>query len=803
VNDPVQHLDVLLGQARRLRGRDDARASLLFEQAVTAARPLSAFPVLADALNGLAGLEHGRGDSQSALIHLEEALSIRQVLGDQGGCAAVLCNLGAVHLDLGSFNLALEYLLRADLLAEQAGPARAAMVAANLAKSYDALDLPGDADTQYTRALGFARLADQPLGEATVMINHADLLRRQGHFDEALSLLNGALELAGQHGALAANARHGLGLVQRDQGSLELALGHFQAALTMPEVDIDLVLHVRCDASEVLLDLQRREEARVLLNAALPEAAASLRMRVQARILALQARVEEQDGDPVQALATLRRAHTAETEVLRAEAEKRTRELEARNELERDRQHLQNEQARYAAERAAKEQLEREQASRLKEFERLALYDALTGLPNRLLLSERARTLLREAATRHTAVAVGVMDLNKFKAVNDTYGHHIGDLLLKEVAARLPRALGVHDTVARTGGDEFVFLLQAGRQEIAPLARQIVETFDESFFLDGTELQMRPSIGFAIYPDDASDLDSLIAQADEAMYRAKALGSTLEVAAGGGGLAPATLESALHGALGADEFHLVYQPLEEPSGRWHSVEALLRWRSRTYGNVTPDQFMPLAERSGLSLPLGAWTLTAVCRALAQLPNLGAAINLSARQLADPDLPGLLRRTTAEFGVAPSRLSLEIPEEVVARAPERARSALNALNATGVRLTLDDFGGGHGHFAGLQTLPIHAVKLDRALVQALDHDPRGMALLGAVAQLARALDLEVIAKGVETPSQRTQLSSLGVHRLQGFLVSPPLELPDLITWTPVTSGKGPTGLCPSAGDVPRL
>lgn len=782
MSDPRQELDLLLGQARRLRGSDDASAALLFEQAVTAARALSAFPVLADALNALAGLEHGRGESQSALIHLEEALSLRQVLGDQGGSAAVLCNLGAVHLDLGSFNLALEYLLRADLVAEQAGPARAAMVAANLAKSYDALELPGEADTQYTRALSFARLADQPLGEATVMINHADLLRRQGHFDEALTLLNGAVTLAGHHGALAANAWHGLGQVQRDQGELELALGHFQAALTVPEADIDLVLHVRCDASEVLLDLQRREEARLLLEAALPDARASLRMRVQARILALQARMEEQGGELVQALATLRLAHTAEAEVLRAEAEQRTRELAARSELERDRQRLENEQARYAAERAAKEQLEREQAIRLKEFERLALYDALTGLPNRLLLSERARTLLREAAAKHTSVAVGVMDLNKFKAVNDTYGHHIGDLLLKEVAARLPLALGIHDTVARTGGDEFVFLLEASRQDVIPMARQIVETFDDAFFLDGVELHMRPSLGFALYPDDATDLDNLLAQADEAMYRAKALGSSLEMGTSGSAVAPATLESALHGALAADEFHLVYQPMEDPDGRWHSVEALLRWRSRTYGNVTPDQFMPLAERSGMSLPLGAWTLTAVCKALSHLPSLGAAINLTARQLADTELPALLQRTTTEFGVAPSRLSLEVREELVARAPERARSALNALNATGVRLTLDDFGGGHAHFAGLQSLPIHAVKLDRALVQGLGRDPRGMALLGAVAQLARALDLEVIAKGVETPEQRIQLSQLGVHRLQGFLVSPPLELPDLRTWT---------------------
>ncbi len=193
----------------------------------------------------------------------------------------------------------------------------------------------------------------------------------------------------------------------------------------------------------------------------MPDARASLRVRVEVRILALQARLEEQGGDLIQAIDTLRRAHITEVEVLRAEAEQRTRDLTARSELERDRQRLETEQARYAAERAAKEQLEREQTSRLQELERLALYDALTGLPNRLLLSERARTALREAAARNMPLAVGVMDLNKFKAVNDTYGHHVGDLLLKEVATGC-RWPWDPDTVARTGGDEFVFLLAGG-----------------------------------------------------------------------------------------------------------------------------------------------------------------------------------------------------------------------------------------------------------------------------------------------------------------------------------------------------
>ncbi|GGM19336.1 putative bifunctional diguanylate cyclase/phosphodiesterase [Deinococcus aerophilus] len=782
MTDSTLPLEALLDQARELRERDDSRAALLFEQVVAGARAQGAHPLLADALNALAGLEHERGDSQGALAHLNEALSIRRALDDQGGCAAVLCNIGAVQLDLGSFNLALSHLLQADHAAQQASPARAAVVAANLAKSYDALNLPAQASAQYTRALTFARSAGQPFGEATVMINHADLLRREGHFAQAMELLTAALELAGERGALAASAWHTMGQVHRDRGETDAALTHFRTALATPEADIDVVLHARCDASELLLNLDAREEARALLSAALPAARASRRTRIEARVLALQARAEEQGGELQQALGTLRRAHRAEADVLRAEAEQRTRELTARSELERDRLRLENEQARYQAERAAKEQLAREQASRLQELERLALYDALTGLPNRLLLSERARTALSEAAARGTPLAVGVMDLNKFKAVNDTHGHHTGDLLLREVARRLPLAVGHRDTVARTGGDEFVFLLHADRAALAELAQQLVRTFDEAFFLDGLELHMRPSLGFACYPDEATDLDGLLARADEAMYRAKARGSTVELGSSRGELAPATLEAALHGALAADEFQLVYQPLEDPSGRWHGAEALLRWRSRTYGNVTPDQFMPLAERSGLSLQLSAWTLTQVCAALARLPELGVAINLSARQLVDPALPGRIVQTAGQFGVSPSRLNLEVSEALVARAPERAHSALRALAATGVHLTLDDFGGGHAHLAGLQHLPIHAVKLDRALVQGLGQGPRGVALLGAVTGLARALDLKVIAKGVETPAHRAQLNGLGVHSLQGFLISPPLEFQDLQAWT---------------------
>ncbi|MFC4456214.1 EAL domain-containing protein [Deinococcus sonorensis] len=769
--------EALLHQAREQRGHDDRRAVLLFEQAVSAARREAAPALLADALNGLAGLEHAQGDSQSALVHLDEALRLREQLQDPEGVGVVLCNIGAVHLELGSHNTALEYLLQADAVAEKGTPARVASIATNLARTHDALGAHEEAGAQYRRALALIRQAGHPFGEAVIAVNHADLLRRQRAFAASGELLQQALTLGA--GAVAACAWHGLGQLRRDEGRLTEALDAFTEALQQAGSDLDARLDACCGAGEVLLDLGLPEDALRLLDEACRSARQGQRARIHARALSLRARGVAQRGDPAATLEALQEAHQAETQVLRAEGERRTRDLVARGVLDQARVRLEREQARYELERATREQHAREQAARLAELERLALYDALTGLPNRLLLAERTRTALEAATRRGGQLALGALDLNKFKAVNDTHGHHVGDLLLQGVAARLSAVLGPQQTVARTGGDEFVLLTEdADDHQLRELAGQIRQAFSEPFFLDGVELNMRPSLGFARYPEDGTSMAALLERADHAMYRAKARGSDYERCTHPTALAPATLESALHGAVRGGELHLLYQPLEDRHGRWHSAEALLRWRSPVYGNVTPDQFLPLAERSGLSLPLGEWTLTQACAQLATLPGLRLAVNVSARQLADPGLPALVQRAVQQAGLEPARLSLEVREDVVARAPERSRQALTALRETGVRLTLDDFGGSHTHLEGLQRLPVHAVKLDRTLVQGLDRGTRGGALVAAVVHLARALDLEVMAKGVETQAQQAQLREIGVHNLQGFLISAPLDLPAL-------------------------
>ncbi|WP_168733654.1 EAL domain-containing protein [Deinococcus sp. Arct2-2] len=767
-----------MGQARALRGVDDVRAILLFEQVVVLARRQPTPAALADALNSLAGLEHARGDSSGALLHLEEALAVREAAQDDEGAAVVLCNLGVVYLDLGNFNTALEHLLRAQATSVQTTPSRAAVVAGNLARTYDALNMSQEALVYSTQALHLTQDAGLVTAEAAVSINHADLLRRHGDFAQAGTLLERALELVEGCGIRAASALQGLGQLRRDEGRLPEALSAFQAALHLAEKeqDLDVILETRCGVAQTLLQLERPQDALGLLKAALTDALSTGRARTYVRALKLQAQAIEQHGDLKAALTLWQQAHAAETDVLQAEAEKRTRELTARGELEKARAKLEQEQARYEVERDAKEKQAREQATRLKELERLALYDALTALPNRLLLAERVCAALKTAAQQGEQVMLGVLDLNKFKEVNDTHGHHTGDLLLQQVAQRLIGAVEPGHTVARTGGDEFVVLMPGvNDRNTHEVARRLLEAFDDRFYLDGIELSMRPSMGLACYPQDASDLAGLLERADQAMYRAKARGSGFEFGGTSVGLAPATLEAALHGALRAGELHLEYQPLEDDCGQWVAVEALLRWRSSIYGNVTPDQFLPLAERSGLSRALGEWTLRQACTELARWPSLMVAVNVSARQLADPGLPDQVRRALHEAGIVPARLALEVREEEVARAPERSHRALAELRAIGVQLTLDDFGGGHAHFAGLAQLPVHAVKLDRALIHGMDAGARELALVQAVTNLARALDLTVIAKGVETSTQRTHLQEMGVRRLQGFLVAPPLSV----------------------------
>ncbi|ADV67513.1 EAL domain-containing protein [Deinococcus maricopensis] len=772
----------ILQQARSYRGVDDERATLLFEQAAALARDARDGRLLADALNGLAGLEHARGDSHAALVRLREAHDLHRQVGNAAGQAAVLCNLGALYTDLGNYNTALEHLLAASTtLQGHDDPVRASNVAANLARVYEELQQPEPAEAHYRQALDLARANGHADGEMIFSMNYGDFQRKHGRYHHARRLLDRALALAGDRSAPAGAALHMLGQLHADEGDTDEALRAYDRALPLARAGEDLDAQLAIITSQAQAHLKRGApaEARAALEDAIILAEDAGRHRTRAKLLDLLATAHAQEGAHARAYTVARRAHTAEADVLRAEADRQTRQLTTQYELERARQDLDAQRRKYDAEREAKEKAERETRERLVELERQALYDALTGLPNRLLLADRYRTAVEHASAHGERLTLGVIDLNKFKHINDTLGHHIGDLLLIEVARRLEPVIGPRDTVARTGGDEFVLILRDTPDDAAVLnaARRVVAAFDPTFTLETHDLNVRPSLGVAVYPDDARTWEDLFEHADKAMYNAKTRGSGFERHAAGdeGGFAPITLEGAVHHALALGQFDLMYQPLTLPDGRVRGAEALLRWEHPHFGSVPPGVFLPLAERTGLSVPIGAWVLQEACRVARHWDGRVLSVNLSPRQFTHPDLTTFVQDALDASGLSPHLLELEVSEEMLQRAPDRARAALTALRALGVRIVIDNFGAGFTSFAALKHAGVDGVKLDPALVRDLKGDGthgRDEAMLEGVVRLAQAIHLDVIAKGVETPEQQAFLARLGVNAVQGFLFAHP-------------------------------
>ncbi|AFZ69579.1 EAL domain-containing protein [Deinococcus peraridilitoris] len=771
----------ILEEALSQCGLDDQRAMLLFEQAASIARDTRDRALLAKALNGMARIEHAHGDSHAALFHLREALELRRETHDLNGEAAILCNLGALYTDLGQYNFALDYLLKAlGIIDEQSDRKRASMLAANLARVYDALEQTGSAEEHYQTALRLARESQQRIGEVILCANYGDFRRRQGHYDHAEQLLRHALECAGGEGVFPAIALHPLGLLHRDRHDRASALDAFAQAMRFAREhnDTDTLLEIILSQAETHLQCDTPELARQVLEEGVQLAEESGRNRTLGRILHLLTDALERLDQPSLALAVSRRANQVDSDVLTAEAYRQTRQLTTQYELERAKAELEAQHQKYDAQRLAKEELEREATARLRELERQALYDPLTGLPNRLLLADRFRVALELAVQQGTQLALGVIDLNKFKQINDTFGHHIGDQLLVEVARRLEVVMNGQDTVARMGGDEFVLLIRdADRpQTVLSVARRVLRAFEPVFALSGHELHVRPSVGFAVYPDDALTYEALFEQADKAMYDAKVRGSGFEIHNHQSERrAPATLESALHQALALGQFKLVYQPQTTAGGQVRGAETFLRWQHPHFGNVPPAEFLPLAEATGLSLPIGAWVLAQACQEATTWHGRMVAVNLSARQFAHPNLSRSIHEALECSGLPPHLLELEVNEEMLARHPHRARSTLQDLKALGVRVVIDDFGSGFTSFAALKHDPVDGVKIDRALVndlQARERPGRDEALVTAVVHMAHALNLDVIAEGVENEYQQCFLASLGVTAVQGFLLAPP-------------------------------
>jgi diguanylate cyclase (GGDEF)-like protein len=394
----------------------------------------------------------------------------------------------------------------------------------------------------------------------------------------------------------------------------------------------------------------------------------------------------------------------------------------------------------------------------------MAHFDALTGLPNRILLQDRMQQAIANAHRHHRQVAILFVDLDSFKHINDSLGHHIGDCLLQTTAERLLSCLREGDSVARLGGDEFVLTLPLdhGNNQVALVAHKVLHALDQAFVIDGNELHISGSIGISLYPDDGIDVDALMRAADTAMYHAKGRGrgnfqfytSALNQAA----QQRLALENRLRRAWTHDEFVLHYQPqVDMQSGAVLSAEALLRWRQPGKMPISCSAFIETAEEIGLIVPIGEWVLRQACRQLKiwhnhGYPDLRIAVNLSSRQFGQPSFAETVRQIVEEAGIVAGALELEITESILLQRSEANLATLTALSQMGIQLSVDDFGTGYSSLAYLQRFPVHALKIDQSFVRDIGSDPRDAALVTAIIAMARSLELKVMAEGVETSQQ---------------------------------------------------
>ncbi len=423
-------------------------------------------------------------------------------------------------------------------------------------------------------------------------------------------------------------------------------------------------------------------------------------------------------------------------------------------------------------------------------MQHLAYHDNLTGLPNRSLLQDRlARSIARaERSGRH--VAVLFIDLDNFKNINDTLGHDVGDELLRQVSRRLSECVRLEDTIARQGGDEFIVLLDNLEEArgASIVAQKILNALRLPLTLGGTEQHVSGSVGIALYPEDGRDAQTLMKNADTAMFHGKGQGkNTYQYFTAQMNIAVKrrmTLESALRRAVVQKDFVLNYQPqIDLESGAIVGVEALVRWKTEDSGTVMPGDFIPLAEETGLINEIGEWVLREGCRQAREwhgmgLPKIRMAINLSARQFSDKGFLDMVTRVLAETGIDPALLELEITESQVMRQTEGMIQLLNQLSAMGIQLAIDDFGTGYSSLSYLKRLPIQKLKIDQSFIRDITVDPNDRAIVVAIISMAESLDLETIAEGVETEGQLALLRSKGCHVGQGFFFSAPVRAEEI-------------------------
>ncbi|PKH25372.1 hypothetical protein CIG19_05930 [Enterobacterales bacterium CwR94] len=427
-----------------------------------------------------------------------------------------------------------------------------------------------------------------------------------------------------------------------------------------------------------------------------------------------------------------------------------------------------------------------------RELAQLALHDNLTRLPNRILLEDRLEQSLNKADREKSRFALMFMDLDGFKAVNDAFGHHIGDRLLKAVTERMEETLAGHYTLARLGGDEFVLLREIDDpNDAAAVATSLVNAIEKPFTISRYELLVSLSIGIAIYPGDGTNERELMFNADAAMYHTKNNGRNgyhfFQPSMNRIAQQQLQLINDLWQAQENNELRLVYQPkFTAPSGPILGFEALLRWQHPQRGLLTPDQFLPLAEKTGLIVPIGNWVINEACRQLREWHVQGnahwsVAVNLSAQQFEQDSLVATVTQALRDHQISPALLTLEVTETTAMRDPDESVRILTALTQMGVNASIDDFGTGYSSLLYLKRLPASELKIDRAFVKALQAETEDATIVSAIVALAQTLNLKVVAEGVETIEQQEFLTGLGCDTLQGYLLGrpiPPEQVPTL-------------------------
>ncbi len=422
------------------------------------------------------------------------------------------------------------------------------------------------------------------------------------------------------------------------------------------------------------------------------------------------------------------------------------------------------------------------------EIARMARFDNLTGLPNRLQLNEALQAALARAGSTRTRCALLIIDLDRFKAVNDTLGHPVGDKLLAQVAQRLKQLIQPGNLCGRLGGDEFAVVMGELREarDADRLGRQLIESISRPYVVDNHQLFVGASIGFAVGPHDGASVETLIRNADLALYKAKDRGGNVvaqyEPALHAQAEERRVMEQELRGALERGEFHLNFQPVVEAAdGTLDGFEALVRWNNPRLGAVSPAKFIPLAEDARLIAPIGEWVLRTACMEAVRWPsNLKVAVNVSAEQLTDPGFAAVVVSALAQSGLPPQRLEIEVTESVFLRDGGGATQLLDQLLALGIRLSLDDFGTGYSSLGYLRKTHFSTIKVDRSFVQgAAKNKPESIAIIRAVVALADSLGMSTTAEGAETEFEVETIRALGCRKIQGYYYGRPMSATDVM------------------------